>query len=252
MSYPGNPQDPYAQPGGQPPGYQQGGHPSGGFQQPGYPSGGFHQSASGYPSGGFAQPGYPQQPPPAFGQQPPGQPGGYGQYPPPQYAAGYPGYGQPAKSGRPGMVTAAAVLAFVWGGLGLFWSVIALFAGSVLSAASSAVCDSNSTYLYDSDTRDACNAVSGAGTFLIVITIGLIVVAALLIAGGVTAINGKNGQILVIACALYAVLAIVGLIVSGAFGISYLLGVVVPVLIVVFMLNSQSRAWFRSVGGKTF
>lgn len=252
MSYPGNPQDPYAQPGGQPPGYQQGGHPSGGFQQPGYPSGGFQQSASGYPSGGFAQPGYPQQPPPVFGQQPPGQPGGYGQYPPPQYAAGYPGYGQPAKSGRPGMVTAAAVLAFVWGGLGLFWSVIALFAGSVLSAASSAVCDSNSTYLYDSDTRDACNAVSGAGTFLIVITIGLIVVAALLIAGGVTAINGKNGQILVIACALYAVLAIVGLIVSGAFGISYLLGVVVPVLIVVFMLNSQSRAWFRSVGGKTF
>lgn len=252
MSYPGNPQDPYAQPGGQPPGYQQGGHPSGGFQQPGYPSGGFQQSASGYPSGGFAQPGYPQQPPPAFGQQPPGQPGGYGQYPPPQYAAGYPGYGQPAKSGRPGMVTAAAVLAFVWGGLGLFWSVIALFAGSVLSAASSAVCDSNSTYLYDSDTREACNAVSGAGTFLIVITIGLIVVAALLIAGGVTAINGKNGQILVIACALYAVLAIVGLIVSGAFGISYLLGVVVPVLIVVFMLNSQSRAWFRSVGGKTF
>ncbi len=222
MSYPGNPQDPYAQPGGQPPGYQQGGHPSGGFQQPGYPSGGFQQSASGYPSGGFAQPGYPQQPP-AFGQQPPGQPGGYGQYPPPQYAAGYPGYGQPAKSGRPGMVTAAAVLAFVWGGLGLFWSVIALFAGSVLSAASSAVCDSNSTYLYDSDTREACNAVSGAGTFLIVITIGLIVVAALLIAGGVTAINGKNGQILVIACALYAVLAIVGLIVSGAFGISYLL-----------------------------
>uniref|UniRef100_UPI003B3A95BE hypothetical protein n=1 Tax=Nakamurella sp. TaxID=1869182 RepID=UPI003B3A95BE len=245
MSYPGNPQDPYAQPGGQPPGYQPGGYPSGGFQQPGYPSGGFQQPGSGYPSGGFQQPGYPQQP--AFGQQPPpGQPGGYGQYPPPQYAAGYPGYGQPAKSGRPGMVTAAAVLAFVWGGLGLFWSVIALFAGSVLSAASSAVCDSNSTYLYDSDTRDACNAVSGAGTFLIVITIGLIVVAALLIAGGVTAINGKNGQILVIACALYAVLAIVGLIVSGAFGISYLLGVVVPVLIVVFMLNSQSRAWFRS------
>lgn len=249
MSYPGNPQDPYAQPGGPAPGYQQGGFPSGGFQQPGYPSGGFGQP--GPPSGGFGQPGYPQQQP--FHQPPPpGQPGGYGQYPPPQYAPGYPGYGQPAKSGRPGMVTAAAVLAFVWGGLGLFWSIIALFAGSVLSAASSAVCDANSTYLYDSDTRDACNAVSGVGTFLIVITIGLIVVAALLIAGGVTAINGKNGQILVIACALYAILAIVGLIASGAFGFGYLLGVVVPVLIVIFMLNRQSRDWFRSVGGKTF
>lgn len=251
MSYPGNPQDPYAQPGAQPPGYPPGGYPSGGFQQPGYPSGGFQQP--GYPSGGFQQPGYPQQPtPPAFGQQPPPAPGAYGQYPPPQYAAGYPGYGQPAKSGRPGLVTAAAVLAFVWGGLGLFWSVIALFAGSVLSAASSAVCDSNATYLYDSDTREACNAVNGVGTFLIVITVGLIVVAALLIAGGVTAINGKNGQVLVIACALYAILAIVGLIVSGAFGFGYLLGVVVPVLIVVFMLNSQSRGWFRSVGGRTF
>ena len=94
--------------------------------------------------------------------------------------------------------------------------------------------------------------MSGIGGFLIAITIGLILVAALLIAGGVTAINGKNGQLLVIACAAYAVLAIVGLIVSGAFGFAYLLGIVVPVLIVVFMLNGQSRAWFRSVGGKTF
>lgn len=234
--YPGNPNDPYGQPGGQQPGYPQGGYPSGGFQQPGYPS------------GGFQQPGYPQQP---YQQPPPGQPGGYGQYPP-QYAAGGPGgYGQPAKSGRPGMVTAAAVLAFVWGGLGLFWSVIALLAGSVFSAASSAVCDSNSVYL-DSETRQACSAVSGVGTFLIVVTIGLILVAALLIAGGVTALNGKNGQLLVIACGAYVVLAIVAIIVSGGFGFAYLLGVVVPVLIVVFMLNSQSRAWIRSVGGKTF
>jgi hypothetical protein len=248
MGYPGNPNDPYAQQGGPQPGSQQGGYPSGGFQQPGYPSGGFQQPnpQQPYPGqpGGYGHPGY--------GQPGYGQPGGYGQYPSqPQYATGYPGYGQPVKAGRPGMVTAAAVLAFVWGGLGILWSIIALFAGSVLSAASSAVCDSNSVY-YDSDTRDACNAVSGVGTFLVVITIGLIVVAALLIAGGVTAINGKNGQILVIACALYAVLAIVGLIVSGAFGVSYLLGIVVPVLIVVFMLNSGSRNWFRSVGGKTF
>jgi len=248
MGYPGNPNDPYAQQGGPQPGSQQGGYPSGGFQQPGYPSGGFQQPSPQQPypgqPGGYGQPGY--------GQPGYGQPGGYGQYPSqPQYATGYPGYGQPVKAGRPGMVTAAAVLAFVWGGLGILWSIIALFAGSVLSAASSAVCDPNSVY-YDSDTRDACNAVSGVGTFLVVITIGLIVVAALLIAGGVTAINGKNGQILVIACALYAVLAIVGLIVSGAFGVSYLLGIVVPVLIVVFMLNSGSRNWFRSVGGKTF
>ena len=45
---------------------------------------------------------------------------------------------------------------------------------------------------------------------------------------------------------------IVAMIVSGGFGFAYLLGIVVPVLIVVFMMNSQTRAWFRSVGGKTF
>jgi len=238
MSYPGNPQDPYAQPGAQPPGYPPGGYPSGGFQQPGYPSGGFQQP--GYPSGGFQQPGYPQQPPPA--------PGAYGQYPPPQYAAGYPGYGQPAKSGRPGLVTAAAVLAFVFGGLGIMSSLVLLAAGGLVSAASNAC---QSTAYLDSDTRLNCDAVSGVGTVFTVVSIGLIVVAALMIAGGVTAITGKNGQILVIACAVYAVLVVV-LIVSSAFWFGYVFGIVLPVLIVVFMLNSQSRGWFRSVGGRTF
>ncbi len=240
--YPGYPNDP-----NQPGGSQQGGYPSGGFQQP-----------SGYPSGGFQQPGYGQQPP-GYGQQPPGYgqqpPPGYGQQPAyygyqqPQYAAGYPGYGQPVKAGRPGMVTAAAVLAFVWGGLGILFGIIGLAAGSILSTASSAVCNSNT--IYDADTADACNAVSGVGGFLIAITIGTIVIAALMIAGGVTAISGKNGQILVIACAVYAILAIVSIILSG-FGFTFLLGFVIPVLIVVFLLNGTSRAWFRSVGGRTF
>ena len=69
--------------------------------------------------------------------------------------------------------------------------------------------------------------------------------------GGVVAMNGKNGQILVVACGVYALLAILSVIGSG-FGFAYLLGFVIPVLIVVFLLNAQSRAWFRAVGGKTF
>lgn len=236
--YSGYPNDPngqqagYQQGGYQQPGYQQGGYPSGGFQQPGYPSGGFQQPYTGQ------QPGY-------------GQPPGYGQqYPPAQYAAGYPGYGQPAKSARPGMVTAAAVLAFVWGGLGILFSIFGLLAGSILSTASSAVCNPTNTF-YDADTAEACDAVSGVGGFLIAITIATIVIAALMIAGGVTALSGKNGQILVVACAVYAILAIASVIISG-FGFAYLLGFVIPVLILVFLLNGQSRAWFRSVGGKTF
>ncbi len=247
--YPGNPNDPFSsgpssgplpQGGsyGQQPGYGQ--QPYG--QNPGYGQQGYQQ--------GLAQPGYPQSGYPSGGYQQPNPQAAYGQYPQQQYGGGYPGYGQPTKAARPGMVTAAAVLAFVWGGLALFWSVIGLLAGSLFSAATSAVCNSG-TYI-DSETAAACDSVGGVGGFLIAITIGLILVAALLIAGGVTAINGKNGQLLVIACALYAVLAIVGLIVSGAFGVAYLLGIVVPVLIVVFMLNGNSRNWFRSVGGRTF
>lgn len=240
MSTPGYPQDPYAsgppQGGsyGQPPNYGQ--NPGYGVGQPGYGQPGY--PAAGHPSGGFQQP-YSGPPPQA----------GYGQYPPPQYAAGYPGYGQPAKTGRPGMVTAAAVLAFVWGGLGILFSIFGLLAGSILTTASTAVCNSQ-TY-YDADTAAACSSVNSVGGWLIAITIGTIVVAALMIAGGVTALNGKNGQILVIACAVYAILAILSIILSG-FGFTFLLGFVIPVLIVVFLLNTQSRAWFRSVGGRTF
>ena len=204
-----------------------------------------------YPQQGYQQPGY-QQPAPQYGA---------GQYPAPQYGAprygapqyGGPAYpagygGPPAGSARPGMVTAAAVLAFIWGGLGILFGLIAFAAGSVLSAASSAVCDSTSL---DRDTAAACDTVGGAGTFLVIVTIGTIVVAALMIWGGVVALNGKNGQILVIACAIYAALAILSIIASS-FGFTSLLGFVIPVLIVVFLLNPASKAWFKAKGGKTF
>jgi hypothetical protein len=198
-----------------------------------------------YPQQGYQQAGY-QQPAPQYGAGQYGAP----QYGAPQYRApAYPaGYGAPAGSARPGMVTAAAVLAFIWGGLGILFGLIAFAAGSVLSAASSAVCDNTSL---DADTSAACNSVSGASTFLVIVTIGTIVVAALMIWGGVVALNGKNGQILVIACAIYAALAILSIIASS-FGFTSLLGFVIPVLIVVFLLNPASKAWFKAKGGKTF
>ena len=211
----------------------------------GYPGSGNQPfgSAGQYPSG----PGT-NYPPPAQHQGP----DQYGQYPPQQFGAPnpYPGhdpYAAPTGA-RPGMVTAAAVLAFIWGGLGIVFGLIGLAAGSILSSASDAVCSGSSI---DLDTRSACDTVSGAGTFLIIVTIGTIIIAGLMIWGGVVALNGKNGQILVIACGVYAALAILSAIISG-FGFSYLLGFVIPVLIVVFLLNAQSKAWFRTKGGKTF
>lgn len=189
-------------------------------------------------------------PPPA--QYPPSGPDPYGQYPAQQFGGPtpYPGPGQyqSVAGARPGMVTAAAVLAFIWGGLGILFGLIGLAAGSVLSSASSVVCNGSTR---DIETAAACDSVSGAGTFLIIVTIGTIIIAGLMIWGGVVALNGKNGQILVIACGVYAALAILSVIASG-FGFTYLLGFVIPVLIVVFLFNAQSKAWFRAKGGRTF
>lgn len=226
--------DPYGSAGQQPPG-------AGQYQQP------------------YSQPQYQQpysQPQPQYQQPPTQQQYEQPQYPQTQYGqpaygqSSYPpgAYGAPAGSARPGMVTAAAVLAFIWGGLGILFGLILLFAGSVLSTASSAVCNDTSL---DIDTAAACNSVSGIGAFLIIVTLGTIIVAGLMIWGGVVALNGKNGQILVIACGVYAILAIISAIASS-FGFTSLLGFVIPVLIAVFMLNAQSKAWFKAKGGKTF
>jgi hypothetical protein len=239
--YPGSGNEPYGSAGPNPTG------PGGGFTPP---------NTAGSPlPGQYQQPGQYQ---PAQNQHPPYQqpsyppPGQYGQYPTPApgYPAGYgqPGYGTTTGTVRPGMVTAAAVLAFIWGGLGILFGLLGLVAGSVLTSVGGAVCNSSNLSAVDAAN---CGTVAGAGTFLIIVTIGLIVVAALMIWGGVVALNGKNGQILVIACGVYAALAILSIIISS-FGFTSLLGFVIPVLIVVFMLNAQSKNWFKVKGGKTF
>ena len=231
--YPGQSDEPYGPAGQYPTG------PGAGYNPPGAPGS--------YPAGQY-QPGHQQ-----AGQFPP--PNQYNsQYPtaasgqPSMNAYGQPSYGTPAGPARPGMVTAAAVLAFIWGGFGIFFGLIGLAFGSLLSSAGDAICNDSSL---DPQTADACNSVSGAGTFLIIVTVGAMIVAGLMIWGGVVALNGKNGQILVIACGAYAALEILSIIISS-FGFFYLLGFVIPVLIAVFMLNGQSRVWFRAKGGQTF
>ena len=103
--YPGNPNDPYGS-GGQ---YPTGGNPAASAPG-GYPPPGQHPSYQQSPYPGpdqYAQQQYAQ---PAYGQPAYGQP-----------AYGQPAYGQQGVKARPGMVTAAAVLAFVWGGLGILF-----------------------------------------------------------------------------------------------------------------------------------
>ncbi len=219
-------------------------------------------SAPGQPSGYSGQPGQPGQPypqsypgpasapQPPYGQQQPGYPPAG--YPAAGYPAGggaYPGFGAPAAQARPGMVTAAAVLAFVFGGFAIIGSIILLAAGGLVSAAND-LC--NSTTGLSSDTQENCNALSGYSGFFKVTEIGLIIVAILLIWGGVTTLTGKNSQILVIGAGIYIVLTIVALIAGGGVGFTSILGFVAPILILVFLFNPASRAWFRAKGGKTF
>lgn len=186
---------------------------------------------------------YLQQP---YLQQPyPQQAQAYAQQPYPAYA-GAPGAYGAAPLARPGMVTAASILAFIWGGLAILFALISLLVGGAASSIGSA-CSATAGL----DNQGACAAVGSAGGFLIFIGIAMIVVAALLIWGGVVAMSGKSGQILVIAGGVMVVVAIISMIAGGS-AFSAILSIVVPALIVIFMLNPASKAWIKAKGGKTF
>ena len=236
---------PYGSTPGQPQGYPPG------QPNPGAP--GAYPSTGATPAPGYGQPQYGQQPP-AYGQQPAyGQAPQYGQQPAYPAAPGFPpaGYGAPLVAKRPGMVTAAAVLAFIWGAFAIIGGLVIIAASSVISTAS-AYCDS----LSSSDAASVdCNAVTGYNGLFKAIAGVLAVVAVLLIWGGVVALTGKNGQLLVIGAGVFILLEIVELIVSATSSNFYgtgIIGVVAPVLMLVFMLNASSKAWFKSKGAKTF
>jgi hypothetical protein len=171
------------------------------------------------PSGQYGPPPgqQPYGPPPGqgYGQQP-----GYGAMPPPPQGS----FGQPTGA-RPGMVTAAAVLAFVVGGLTLIGALL-IFGLS-----------------------DIVDAVSGLG-FLKFLAILQLVIAAALIWGGVQALTGKDARILVAAAAGAVVIQIISMILY--FTPTSFIGFIIPGLILWFMMTPQSKAWFDSKGAKHF
>lgn len=179
----------------------------------------FSMTQPGYPDPN-AQPQYGQQ---QYGQQqygqpqsgqPGGQQGGYPSAPPP-------GYGAAPTQNRPGMVTAAAVLAFVSGGLGLL--------GSLLSFS-------------------LIGSLDVPGFLVVLLIIGLVLSAGLIF-GGIQALQGKSFVILIALAGASIVLNLISMITY--FQISSLLSFVFPILILVFLLNPQSKAWITSQGGKT-
>jgi hypothetical protein len=183
-------------------------------------------SAGQYPSGSgsYEQPG--QQPGqyPAPGNYP--APGQYQQYPSPN--AGYPAaaaYG--AVVARPGTVTAAAVLAFVVGGLLAILGLVALLAGSAVTSVS-----------------------NGLGGLVIVLSILILAVGGVYIWSGVWALTGKNAKFLTIVAGVAAVLQLIGLI--SNFSVSSLVALAISIGIIALMIQPASRNWFRSKGVSTF
>ena len=231
-------------PAGYPPGPfgAQQGYPPPNYQQPGY-------SQPGYPQPRYPQPGYPQPGNPAYQQpgHPGSQPPGYLGQTPTAYHPADPATGGSSRPTRPGLATAAAVLAFVFGA----FAIIASLGVLLLQSVGTQVCN-GSDRIDSAEVDRACSNLPAITGPLKVIAVILIVVAILMIWGGVTTLSGRNTQILAAGALLYFVAVIVGVISSRGFAPQQVVGLVIPVLILVFLLNPAVRRWVRTRGGRTF
>ena len=171
-----------------------------------------------------------------YGQQPgdynQGQGQGYGSMPPapPEYSSG--------PTSRPGTVTTAAVLAFVQAGLTLICSVILMIGLGALAGA-----------MNDSETIGGIDVDEGALAGLWILAIVGLAGAGLLIWGGVKAMSGTAGQILIIAAGLQILLCIIWL---AAFqgGIVSIILAVMPIIILVMSLGGPAKQYEASRKGR--
>lgn len=163
-----------------------------------------------------------------YGQQPGDANQGYGAMPPApaEYSSG------PVT--RPGTVTAAAVLAFVQAGLTLICSVIVMIGLGALAGATD-----------DEGTIGGIDVNEGALAGLWVLSIVGLAGAGLLIWGGIKALSGTAGQILIIAAGLQILLCIVWL---AAFqgGIVSIVLAVMPIIILVMSLGGPAKQYEAS------
>jgi hypothetical protein len=170
-----------------------------------------------YPQGGApqGQPGWGAPPPPQGYQQP------QGYQPAPSYTGGPAGYGAPTGQ-RPGMVTAAAVIGIVWGGLGTLFGLIAL---------------------------SVAFALSGLLGLIILVSVALSVG---LLVGGIFVLTGKPPKLLLYICYAAVVINVISLIISiaqnGGSAFSGILGFILPGIIIALLLQPQSKQYFAARG----
>jgi hypothetical protein len=202
-------------------GYEQQGYEQQGYEQQqnygqsGYPQPYGQQSygqqtpdQQGYGQSGYGQSGYGQQQgygqQPAYGQQPgydqSGYQQGYGQqYPSPYGQSGTPAYGQPypatggygqvAVPPRPGGVTTAAVLGFLFGALGILATLGLIIVGAIAGGAANSA---------DQSIPGLGTLAGAAAGVLIVLGILALVWTVLVILGSVWALTGRSRVMLIV------------------------------------------------------
>jgi hypothetical protein len=169
-----------------------------------------------------SDPNYPQQ-----GGAPQGQPGWGASQPPaggynpaPSYSGSPAGYGAPGGQ-RPGMVTAAGIIGIVWGALGLLFGLLAL------------------------------GLLFAFGALLGLFALISVLISAALIWAGIQVMQNKSPKLLLyisyVAIAINLITMIIG-ISQGASIFSYLLGFIIPGVIVFLLLNQQSKQFYAARG----
>jgi hypothetical protein len=181
---------------------------------PNYPQGGAPQGQPGWGAPETPAPGYTA---PPQDQNAPSQ----GYSPAPSYSGAPAGYGG-ATGQRPGLVTAAAIVAIVWGGLGALFGLLAM-----------------------------------AVAFAVVPLLGLIVLVAVLLSvallvGGIFVLQGKSPKLLLYICYAAIVINLIELIISiaqnGGSAFTGVIGFIVPGVIVALLLQPASKQWFAARG----
>jgi hypothetical protein len=201
--------------GGQQPQQPGGNHPgSGGFQQPGGPNpnrpGGGYPQAPGYQQGGYQQ--------------------GYGGMPAAPEERG----GGPVS--RPGVTTAAAVLAFVQGGLTLITTGILMLGLAALQS-------------LENDASAGGVEIQGTLTEAWLVSVVQLIGVALLIWGGVKLMSGTAGPLFLVAAGLQIVLCAYWLI-RGAAAFVPLALIIMPIVMVVLALGSANKEYVASRSGR--
>lgn len=160
--------------------------------------------------------------PPAENYGPaPGYSSAPGYSPPTGYPPAPAGYGA-ATGSRPGMVTGAAIVGIVWGGLGTLFGLLAMSVAFSLS-----------------------------GLLGVIVLIALLLAIALLV-GGIFILTGRDPKLLLytsyVAIAINIVELIISIAQNGGSAFNGVLGFILPGVIVALLFQQQSRQYFAARG----